>query len=385
MAVSSYIPHLIYSVALTSFSFHLLFHRKQVDQDRAHIAAQTTILTSLATQLRSGPVPEAEVERLLRLAKTHEFQDSVITKEKEKAKIGWGDVFLGRENDPESESAQERETKALKARRSLFKVTKTQFNRRTGVFTEPFISYCTERDKPIRLDIDKDDLEKLLKVIYSVKRPEHLGRDGWESVLKTSTKWGLLDIRNMAIRALLHCSVDAIDRISLGRIYGIPYWMRTGYLHLSRREDAISEEEGMRLGAKSLSRLCWIREKSHTCFSTSDDYRSGPPYRQRVLVNTLFADEFEEAETAWACTESMLPSPALSSELSSEWLDTAVSQPIPNEVFYIAHVIFQVDEYLFKAVGPDIPLEGSNDQHPIKLHGVNANSFRSFLTLLIPG
>lgn len=116
MAVSSYIPHLIYSVALTSFSFHLLFHRKQVDQDRAHIAAQTTILTSLATQLRSGPVPEAEVERLLRLAKTHEFQDSVITKEKEKAKIGWSDVFLGRENDPESESAQERETKALKAR-----------------------------------------------------------------------------------------------------------------------------------------------------------------------------------------------------------------------------------------------------------------------------
>lgn len=176
------------------------------------------------------------------------------------------------------------------------------------------------------------------------KRPEHLGRDGWESVLKTSTKWGLLDIRNMAIRALLHCSVDAIDRISLGRIYGIPYWMRTGYLHLSRREDAISEEEGMRLGAKSLSRLCWIREKSHTCLSTSDDCRSGPPYRyeQRVLVNTLFADEFEEAETAWACTESMLPSPALSSELSSEWLDTAVSQPIPNEVFYIAHVIFQV-------------------------------------------
>ncbi|KZP28460.1 hypothetical protein FIBSPDRAFT_852601, partial [Athelia psychrophila] len=83
----------------------------QVEQDRGHLTAQTTILTSLVHQLRSGPVPNIEFERLSRLAKTHEV--STATAATPKAKVGWGDVFLGRE-DAEG-VAEERETRALSA------------------------------------------------------------------------------------------------------------------------------------------------------------------------------------------------------------------------------------------------------------------------------
>lgn len=111
MPVSSYLPHLIYSVALTSLSFHLLFHRKQVELDRAHLTAQTSILESLAQQLRSGQnISDTEVERLSRLAKTH-AEGSVETASANKEKIGWGDVFLGRAREGGSE--KEQETKAL--------------------------------------------------------------------------------------------------------------------------------------------------------------------------------------------------------------------------------------------------------------------------------
>jgi hypothetical protein len=99
MPVSAYIPHLLYSTALTSLSFHLLFHKKQSEVDRAHLNAQTSILESLVHQLRSGQdVSDEEIERLCRLAKTHEdgHMEGVGAR---REKIGWKAVFLGRKTD----------------------------------------------------------------------------------------------------------------------------------------------------------------------------------------------------------------------------------------------------------------------------------------------
>jgi len=110
MPVSSYIPHLIYSTALTSLSFHLLFQKKQSEMDRAHLAAQTSILEALAHRLRSGQnISDEEVERLCRLAKTHEdthAEEAGVKREK----VGWKDVFLGKKIEGD---AGERERKDL--------------------------------------------------------------------------------------------------------------------------------------------------------------------------------------------------------------------------------------------------------------------------------
>jgi len=96
MAVSTYVPHLLYSTVLTSLSLHLLFHKKQSEVDRSHLTAQISILESLTQQLRSGQdVADGEIERLYKLAKTHD--DSYVDGTGvERQKVGWRDVFLGR-------------------------------------------------------------------------------------------------------------------------------------------------------------------------------------------------------------------------------------------------------------------------------------------------
>lgn len=92
-----YLPHVIYSTALTSLSFHLLFHKRQVEVDRAHLTAQISILESLIQQLRSGQnITDEEIDRLSRLAKTHEDSESTGVRREASKKIGWREVFLGR-------------------------------------------------------------------------------------------------------------------------------------------------------------------------------------------------------------------------------------------------------------------------------------------------
>ena len=110
MPVSQYIPHLIYSLALTSLSFHILYQKKQSEVDRAHLTARTTILESLADQLRSGTISEGEAEKLWRLAKTHDDLEVRDRTQKEK-KIRWKEVFLGIKLDEDRNSA--RDNKAL--------------------------------------------------------------------------------------------------------------------------------------------------------------------------------------------------------------------------------------------------------------------------------
>jgi hypothetical protein len=110
MPVSSYIPHLIYSTALASLSFHLLFQKEQSKMDRAHLAAQTSILEALAHRLRSGQnISDEEVERLCRLAKTHK-ETHAEEADVKREKVGWKDVFLGKTIERD---AEEREKKDL--------------------------------------------------------------------------------------------------------------------------------------------------------------------------------------------------------------------------------------------------------------------------------
>ena len=110
MPLSAYIPHLIYSTALTSISFHLLFQKKQSEVDHAHLNAQISILESLAHRLRSRQeVSDEEIERLCKLAKTHEESNSRGAGTKIES-VGWKDVFLGRKSE---EDARERERKEL--------------------------------------------------------------------------------------------------------------------------------------------------------------------------------------------------------------------------------------------------------------------------------
>ena len=106
----AYLPHLLYSTALTSVSMHHLAQRKAAEADRAHVAAQISILEDL---LARPALPDAEFQRLWRLARAHDVwaareQQAAAAGEgggdgkgagRGKEEIGWREVLLGRRFD----------------------------------------------------------------------------------------------------------------------------------------------------------------------------------------------------------------------------------------------------------------------------------------------
>ncbi|EGN92766.1 hypothetical protein SERLA73DRAFT_190614 [Serpula lacrymans var. lacrymans S7.3] len=107
MSVPRYLPHLIYSTALTSVSIHLLWHRKQQEEDNARISAQVSILESLVSQLQSGrPVKDEEIDRLRKLAQVHDDERTGVNPAAA-GSIGWKDVIWGRKSSPSQKSSDD--------------------------------------------------------------------------------------------------------------------------------------------------------------------------------------------------------------------------------------------------------------------------------------
>lgn len=67
-------------------------------------------------------------------------------------------------------------------------------------------------------------------------------------------------IRELAIIQLSTTPSDAIARITLGKAYSVPLWLRLGYLHLILRPAPLSFEEGEKIGWRTAIRLCHLRE-----------------------------------------------------------------------------------------------------------------------------
>ena len=89
-----YLPHILYSTALTSISIHLLWQRTTEREDRARYHAQVSILEDLAQQLRSGaPIADEEITRLKNLARVHGQGEN--PKQSTEA-IRWTEVVWGR-------------------------------------------------------------------------------------------------------------------------------------------------------------------------------------------------------------------------------------------------------------------------------------------------
>lgn len=120
-----YIPELIYALAFSSISVHLLWQRRTADTDRRHLSARLSILGELAARLRAGEaVSDAEVARLRRLSET--VGEATHPGEN----VGWREVIFGRK-----ESGAEREGKEELERRELER----------GALNIPLLSACQAR------------------------------------------------------------------------------------------------------------------------------------------------------------------------------------------------------------------------------------------------
>jgi hypothetical protein len=105
-----YIPELVYALAFSSISVHLLWQRRTAETDRRHYSARISILGELAARLRTGEaVPDVEISRLRRLAETAGTAETHPGEN-----IGWRDVVFGRK-----ESGMEREGKEELEHREL--------------------------------------------------------------------------------------------------------------------------------------------------------------------------------------------------------------------------------------------------------------------------
>lgn len=90
-----YMPHIVYSLALTSFSMHLLYERRATEEDRAHYSGKISILETLVQNLEQGQTMDPrEVERLRKLAGFSTSHAPDIARNL--PRIGWKEVLLGK-------------------------------------------------------------------------------------------------------------------------------------------------------------------------------------------------------------------------------------------------------------------------------------------------
>ena len=91
-----FMPHIIYSLALTSFSMHLLYERRAAEEDRVQYSGKISILETLVQDLEQGQrMDSQELKRLRKLAgiSTSQAPNDVG---RNQPNIGWKEVLLGK-------------------------------------------------------------------------------------------------------------------------------------------------------------------------------------------------------------------------------------------------------------------------------------------------
>ena len=111
----------------------------------------------------------------------------------------------------------------------------------------------------------------------------------WSSILHLADKWKFESIRGLSITQLSPIA-SPIDKIVIGRRYGIADWLPGAYQAVYIRPDALTLEEGRRLGVDDVIRIHTIRQRYHD-HSSSDP----PPLHE---LNNATADSESSITTA---------------------------------------------------------------------------------------
>ncbi|KAJ6593369.1 hypothetical protein B0H19DRAFT_1246152 [Mycena capillaripes] len=198
------------------------------------------------------------------------------------------------------------ETVVFNVENALFKVPRFQFERHSGIFATTFSlpqpvegAEGTNDKIPFKLEgIKRADFQALLKVLYPMsaipKLPE-LKREEWISVLHLASLWDFLEVRDLAIQQLAmyaEGTLNATERIVLGRKYDVSSWLRSGYTELAKRKTPISLEEAAKIGWEVTLQICQLREAA-----VAPEGRARNPY-ENVSLGTAFQAEFKRADVA---------------------------------------------------------------------------------------
>jgi len=222
---------------------------------------------------------------------------------------------------------------------SLFRVPRILFELNSEVFRDMFELPVPEGttpdgssdEQPLRFDgIEKKDFRQLLRVLFSrrfSRPPETMSQREWFSVLKLSLMWHMDQVKDLAIENITSVPMstnDCIDmlrkstllivpkirdkairqltpksclppvnRILLARECRVADWLLDGYTQLVRRDETISAEDEMQLGATVTLRLFRVRDQHHP--SLIRGHLNGPIFDVDNAIRTQFATELKAA------------------------------------------------------------------------------------------
>ena len=102
----SYLPHVFYSLAITSISIHYLWHKRESEEQRRHYSTRIALLEDTAKRLRVGDrVDENEFDLLKKMAAGPGSVSGAARGVEPENEIGWREMLLGRKTDVESVKA----------------------------------------------------------------------------------------------------------------------------------------------------------------------------------------------------------------------------------------------------------------------------------------
>ncbi|OCH93504.1 hypothetical protein OBBRIDRAFT_832597 [Obba rivulosa] len=111
---SSYLPHVVYTLALISLGMHTLRQRKDAEAARASCAARLSVLSDLAARLRARErMPEDEFRKAWRLARPREELEAALPGAAE-PEIPWREVLFGKKQTAEGEEWDRRDWEQVK-------------------------------------------------------------------------------------------------------------------------------------------------------------------------------------------------------------------------------------------------------------------------------
>ncbi|KZP08617.1 hypothetical protein FIBSPDRAFT_938886 [Athelia psychrophila] len=133
---------------------------------------------------------------------------------------------------------------------TLYSVPRAPFERQSSAFTGKGL---TEDDPSILGDVKAHGPT-------SDRGMTAITVDEWTAILHLAVRWGFEFIRTLATKHIAPIATE-IDKIVLGRQYGIESWLHEAFIAVCMREQSLTEEEGTRMKVADIIRINSIRQQ----------------------------------------------------------------------------------------------------------------------------
>ncbi|KZP33846.1 hypothetical protein FIBSPDRAFT_1035822 [Athelia psychrophila] len=141
---------------------------------------------------------------------------------------------------------------------TLYSVPRTPFERHSAAFTGKGL---TEDDPFMLADVEVAHFDHFLSILYPSEYGMYTATtvDEWSAVLHIAVRWGFGSIRTLSIKHLAPIATD-IDKIVLGRQYGIDQWLHEAFIAVCIREQSLTKEEGRQMTVDDIIEISAIRQ-----------------------------------------------------------------------------------------------------------------------------